>query len=240
MTFAAGTLRKRLCIHKAFFPLELELAFLRLQTVRSQGLQRFRLVDTLNCTAVLDAVQACFALKPDPRAFHMMAVPAGAVVQDIFPHPLDSASGIPHPFELKILVVWGQTLVINTQHIPGSKYLFPDGTYSGTNVALMSRLIHAHVPILIRVAEALARAIGSPTLRIDFFVSSQDSRWALNELELVSGVGYHDFHVQPCMAALWRRPYMTAQFFRVNRTTTQTQQDVLRTLRELGFSKKTN
>jgi len=163
-------------------------------TVRSQGVQRFRLDGTLNCTAVLDAVQTCFALKPDPRASHMVNVPAGAVIQDMFPHHV-SAYGRPHPFELKILVVWGKTLVINTEQIPGSKYLFPDGTYSGTNVGLMRRLLHTHVPILTRVAEALARAIGSPTLRVDFFVN--DHGWALNELELVSGVGYHDFHVQP-------------------------------------------
>ena len=189
---------------------------------------------THGCDAVRTALEGAWTLRPDPVASHMAGLEPGAVVQRAFDDPGQRArhasawwprwTDVPRPFELKCLVVWFETLVCNTQFVPGVKYVFPDGTGSGTNTDLMQWLHAVHVPTLVRVAEAMARALGSPTVRVDFFVA-RDARaplqWAVNELELVTGIGFHDVHVQPCMAALWRQGYTLGAFRSVERSNAQ-------------------
>lgn len=206
--------------------------------VKGQGLAYFPPLPPgappLSCDALAAAVSRCMQTEPDAAAWHMRGVARGAVVQAAFAADERGwarpwwrrATGVPRPAELKLLVVWGRVLVINAEHIPGVKHLFPDGSASGTNPALSAWLHAVYVPSLLRAAEALASAIGSPMVRLDFLVAlpsrraagAKDGRWALNEVELVTGIGYHDVYAQPCMARLWRAGYERGAYVVVDRS----------------------
>lgn len=205
---------------------------------------------TSECKAVDAAVVSAMRQVPDSRASHMKSIPHGAVVQLAFagdsPTRTSSENVLVRlfsarwgdyikPWELKFLVVWGTTVVVDAVNVPGVKLLFPDGTFSATNAAAAHWLAATYISKLLPVAEAIARAVGSPIFRVDFFVSRKDAgKWAINEFEAVSGMLYHGQRVQMCLAALCRQGYESGQFSLVNRTVDEAKQVLLAVLNQLG------
>lgn len=184
-----------------------------------------------SCDTLVAHLRRCVSMEPEPIATHMFTLPHGVVVQKLFEEP---ARGLvfrawrayelrePAPPQLKVTVFWGRVLHMYCRYLGGLTYVLRDGFLIGFAPNAVLQYLFPwgvrRVPQVVRVAEALARAAGMPSIRVDFFLA-RDGRWVLNEVEVVSGVFLsQDFPppVDACLSRVWRAPF-AAQHARLTR-----------------------